>query len=117
MELKKNSMHMDMFFPDNLIYEMKPIHEIQTQFTVFRKQNTYVSNTTTNKGAAANPKRDNSTMQIRETNLVGARTLSKNMSSISSEPLDLDLRGLEKFYDKKNNGERKYQLAKNKRVQ
>lgn len=117
MELKKNSMHMDMFFPDNLIYEMKPIHEIQTQFTVFRKQNTYVSNTTTNKGAATNPKRDNTTMQIRETNLVGTRTLSKNMSSISSEPLDLDLRGLEKFYDKKNNRERKYQLAKNKRVQ
>ena len=48
---------------------------------------------------------------------MAARTLSKNMSSISSEPLDLDLRGLEKFYDKKNTRERKYQLAKNKRVQ
>lgn len=30
MELKKSSMHMDMFFPDNLVYEIKPIHEIQT---------------------------------------------------------------------------------------
>lgn len=37
MELKKNSMHMDMFFPDQLIYEMKPIHEIQTKFHQFRK--------------------------------------------------------------------------------
>lgn len=112
MELKKNSMHMDMFFPDNLIYEMRPIHEIQTQFNInlasLNDSRKNISNTTTHKGVASNQKRDNSTMQIRETNLAGAKTLSKNMSSISSEPLDLDLRGLEKFYDKKNYRERKY---------
>lgn len=32
MSLKKHSTHMDMFFPDHLIYEMKPIRDIQTKF-------------------------------------------------------------------------------------
>ena len=41
-------------------------------------------------------------MQIRETNIPGVNILSKNMSSNSTEPLDLDLRGLENYYDKNN---------------
>ena len=43
-------------------------------------------------------------MQIRETNL---RDMKRNLSSISSEPLDLDLHALENYYEKKSSLERK----------
>ena len=101
--LKKNSTHMNMFFPDNLIYEMKPIRDIQTKFQVLRKQNTHRSTNTYKTGTqhSVKKKRESSMMHIRETNLAG-KTMTKNMSSLSSEPLDLDLRGLERFYDKRS---------------
>jgi hypothetical protein len=35
--MKKHSTKMDMFIPDNLMYEMKPIDRIETKFSVFRK--------------------------------------------------------------------------------
>ena len=43
-------------------------------------------------------------MQIRETNL---REMKRNQSSISSEPLDLDLHALENYYEKKSSLDRK----------
>jgi len=43
-------------------------------------------------------------MQIRETNL---RDMKRNLSSISSEPLDLDLHALETYYEKKSSLDRK----------
>jgi|TARA_B110000285_G_C15133645_1_gene625366 hypothetical protein len=46
--MKKHSTKMDMFIPDNLMYEMKPIDRIETKFSVFRKQNTTRTNRTTN---------------------------------------------------------------------
>jgi len=43
-------------------------------------------------------------MQIRETNL---RDMKRNLSSISSEPLDLDLHALENYYEKRSSLDRK----------
>jgi hypothetical protein len=44
-------------------------------------------------------------MQIRETNL---RDMKRNLSSISSEPLDLDLHALENYYEKRSSLDRKH---------